>query len=264
MFLDKVKIYTYTVESTQLSESLPHDLFFLINSGKESVMRNKNCFLLVLTLSLIVMFSYAPKAQAAMGDSLLRLGSSGIDVVELQTKLNYLGYDVTKADGFFGSLTQKGVINFQTAQGLKADGLVGPITAITLNNTYAAKIHLDKANAIIATSKQYLGIKYQWGGTSPITGFDCSGFVSYVFAKHDIILPRISRDQFNVGTLISFTNLVPGDIVFFSFAKNGIVDHDGIYIGSGQFINSSSSKGVTIYTLGAYWQSLFVGCKRVF
>lgn len=78
-----------------------------------------------------------------------------------------------------------------------------------------------------------------------------------------ISLPRISRDQYNVGTSVDFNNLQPGDLVFFSFAKNGIVDHDGIYVGNGQFINSSSSKGVTIYDLGPYWKSVYVGAKRV-
>ena len=119
-----------------------------------------------------------------------------------------------------------------------------------------------KASAIIATSKQYIGIKYVFGGTTP-TGFDCSGFVQYVFAKNGISLPRVSRDQYKIGTSVSFSNLQPGDLVFFSLAKNGVVDHEGIYVGSGQFINAASSKGVTIYTLGTYWKSAYVGAKRV-
>jgi cell wall-associated NlpC family hydrolase len=119
-----------------------------------------------------------------------------------------------------------------------------------------------KANAIIATGKQFIGVKYLYGGTTP-SGFDCSGFVQYTFAKNGISLPRVSRDQFKVGTSVSFNNLLPGDLVFFSLAKNGIADHEGIYVGNGQFINASSSKGVTIYTLGPYWQSSFVGAKRV-
>jgi cell wall-associated NlpC family hydrolase len=120
----------------------------------------------------------------------------------------------------------------------------------------------SKANAIIATAKQYIGVKYVYGGTTP-SGFDCSGFVQYVFAKNSMSLPRVSRDQYQVGTSVSFSNLNPGDLVFFSLAKNGVVDHMGIYVGNGQFINASSSKGVTIYTLGTYWKSAFVGAKRV-
>lgn len=119
-----------------------------------------------------------------------------------------------------------------------------------------------KASAIIATGKQYIGVKYVYGGTTP-SGFDCSGFVQYVFAKNGVSLPRVSRDQYHVGTSVSFSNLKAGDLVFFSLAKNGVVDHMGIYVGNGQFINASSSKGVTIYTLGTYWKSAFVGAKRV-
>jgi len=120
----------------------------------------------------------------------------------------------------------------------------------------------SKASALIATSKQYLGVNYVFGGTTP-SGFDCSGFVQHVFAKNGISLPRVSRDQFKVGTSISYSNLKAGDLVFFSLAKNGVVDHEGIYVGNGQFINASSSKGVTIYTLGSYWQSAYIGAKRV-
>lgn len=120
----------------------------------------------------------------------------------------------------------------------------------------------SKASAIIATSKQYIGVPYLYGGTTP-SGFDCSGFVQYVFAKNGMSLPRVSRDQYQIGTAVSFSNLKAGDLVFFSLANNGSVDHMGIYVGNGQFINASSSKGVTIYTLGSYWQSSFVGAKRV-
>lgn len=120
----------------------------------------------------------------------------------------------------------------------------------------------SKASAIIATGKQYLGVKYVFGGTTP-AGFDCSAFVQYVFAKNGMSLPRVSRDQYQVGTSVSFSNVKAGDLVFFSLAKNGIIDHVGISVGNGQFINASSSKGVTIYTLGTYWKSAFVGAKRV-
>ena len=120
----------------------------------------------------------------------------------------------------------------------------------------------SKASAIIATGKQYIGVPYLYGGTTP-AGFDCSGFVQYVFAKNGISLPRVWRDQFQVGTSVSFSNLQPGDLVFFSLAKNGVVDHEGIYVGNNQFLNAASSRGVTIYTLGSYWQSAYVGAKRV-
>jgi len=137
-----------------------------------------------------------------------------------------------------------------------------PSRSISTSMPSTASSPQTKASAIIATSRQFIGVNYQFGGTTP-SGFDCSGFVQYVFAKNDITLPRVSRDQFQVGTAISFANLKPGDLVFFGLAKSGVVDHEGIYVGNGQFINASSSKGITVYSLGSYWQSAFVGAKRV-
>jgi peptidoglycan DL-endopeptidase CwlO len=218
----------------------------------------------LLLVVILFVFGLTQTAQASLGDTLLKAGSTGADVVQLQTELNYLGYNVGATDGIFGSMTKAGVITFQTTESLSADGIVGPITAKALTTAYTEKLSSSKANAIVATAEKYLGTPYQWGGNSPATGFDCSGFVEYVFAQNGITLPRISRDQYTVGTPVDFSNLQPGDLIFFSVANNGIVDHDGIYIGNNQFINSSSSKGVTIYPIGPYWKSVYLGAKRVF
>lgn len=218
---------------------------------------------------IIFVFSLPTLAQASLGDSTLKLGYRGPDVVELQTKLNYVGFNVGKADGIFGSMTKQSVINFQRAYSLGVDGIVGPMTVKALKAAYLKQSQIQtqppqKVDSIIATAKQYLGVKYQWGGTTPQTGFDCSGYTSYVFAQNGISLPRISRDQYTIGTKVAFEDLQRGDLVFFSFAGNGIVSHVGIYLGEGQFINASSSKGVTVYAIGPYWKSVYVGARRVF
>ncbi|HZK53951.1 MAG TPA: NlpC/P60 family protein [Desulfosporosinus sp.] len=129
-------------------------------------------------------------------------------------------------------------------------------------STPPASTHTSTSSSLIGTAKQYIGVPYVYGGTTP-SGFDCSGFTQYVFAKHGKSLPRVARDQAKSGTSVSFSHLKAGDLVFFSFAKNGVADHVGISVGNGEFINASSSKGVTIYTLGTYWKSVYLGARRV-
>jgi len=109
----------------------------------------------------------------------------------------------------------------------------------------------DLRQQIVDYSKKLLGIKYKYGG-STTSGFDCSGFVSYVFKKFGITLPRASKDMGNSGVAVKKENLKPGDLVFFDTngGLNGI-NHVGIYIGDGKFIHASSyiGKKVTISSL---------------
>jgi len=106
-------------------------------------------------------------------------------------------------------------------------------------------------------------VPYVWGGTSPSSGFDCSGFTHYVFLQHGITIPRVSRDQFKSGSSVAYSNLKQGDLVFFSLDGDNIADHVGIYIGGGQFIHASSSKGVMISSFSNYWTSYYLGARRV-
>ncbi|MBQ7817508.1 MAG: C40 family peptidase [Oscillospiraceae bacterium] len=124
---------------------------------------------------------------------------------------------------------------------------------------YSAK---PTASAIIATAKKYIGVPYVWGGSTP-NGFDCSGFVQYVFNAHGITLPRTSKQQYGVGTSVSKSNLKPGDLVFFNTEGSG-VSHLGIFIGNNQFIHASTSKGVVISSLSnTYWAPRYYGAKRI-
>ncbi|MDN3017647.1 NlpC/P60 family protein [Paenibacillus sp. BSR1-1] len=113
------------------------------------------------------------------------------------------------------------------------------------------------ASAVIAYAKQFLGVPYVWGGSTP-SGFDCSGFTSYVFRNAaGINLPRVSRDQQNVGTRISPSQVQPGDLVF----RGNPAYHVGIYIGNGQYIHAPQTGDVV--KIAKYDPSKFSSAARV-
>jgi hypothetical protein len=115
--------------------------------------------------------------------------------------------------------------------------------------------------AIIETAKTYIGTRYLWGGTTP-NGFDCSGFMFYIFGLHGIELNRSSRCQARMGTAVTRDELEPGDLVFFGSTSR--INHAGMYIGGGQFIHSSSDAtgGVRICSLNAAHMT-FVTARRI-
>lgn len=116
---------------------------------------------------------------------------------------------------------------------------------------------------ILNTAKSYLGVPYVWGGTSP-SGFDCSGYINYVFGKHGINLPRTAQQMYkSLGTLKGGASA--GDIVFFSESGKGIT-HAGISLGNGKYIHSSSgsTRGVIISDFSSSWaKRTYVGAKSV-
>lgn len=123
--------------------------------------------------------------------------------------------------------------------------------------------HAQSADSIIASAKKHLGVRYVFGGTTP-SGFDCSGFLRYVFNENGIQLPRTASEQYNVGTPVAKSALQKGDLVFFETYKRG-PSHSGIYLGDGTFISATSSKGVAIVSLNDpyYWGPRYIGAKRV-
>jgi len=119
---------------------------------------------------------------------------------------------------------------------------------------------------LIQDAKYFKGGKYVWGGTSP-DGFDCSGYVQYLYRKHHIILPRTALAQSNMGQEVRLNELQKGDLLFFLTDKSrGIpITHVGIYLGNGEFIHAASKKkGIIISPLfSGHYADTFVSARRV-
>ena len=108
------------------------------------------------------------------------------------------------------------------------------------------------------------GTKYKYGGSSPETGFDCSGFVQYVFKQSvNLSLPRSTFAQSQYGKAIAKQDIQAGDLVFFNTVKNTI-SHVGIYMGDNRFIHAPNTKGqVRIEPLVGYWAQRYSGAQRL-
>ena len=155
----------------------------------------------------------------------------------------------------------------------KSNGQIGWVSAqyISLNNDQqdssneATDENIDKADKVVALAEKQIGKPYVWGAEGP-DSFDCSGLVYYVYKEAvGINLPRVSRDQYNVGTYVSKENLKPGDLVFSSTNDAGTITHVGIYVGDNKMIHSpNSGKNVEKVDLSNnYWKNCYVGAKRV-
>jgi peptidoglycan DL-endopeptidase CwlO len=111
---------------------------------------------------------------------------------------------------------------------------------------------------VVGIAMRYLGVPYVWGGSSP-RGFDCSGFVMYVFAQIGVSLPHSSYAMYGMGIPVSYSQLQPGDLVFFAGAS-----HMGIYIGGGQFVHAPHTGDVVkISSMSGWYSSTFVGGRRI-
>ena len=117
--------------------------------------------------------------------------------------------------------------------------------------------------AVISLALSLQGTPYRNGGSDP-SGFDCSGFVQWVFAQQGLALPREVRQQYLVGEEIESDEVRPGDLVFFETVSSG-ASHVGIALGGGEFVHAPSSRGVvrTERYTGSYWAGRWVGARRV-
>jgi cell wall-associated NlpC family hydrolase len=145
------------------------------------------------------------------------------------------------------------------------------VTAVTAGRRWSSPRAVVSASAarVLATADRYVGTRYRYGGESPAEGFDCSGFVQFVFGRHGVELPRTSSQQVSAGRAAprEITALQPGDLVFFAAGGRG-VDHVAIYAGDGRIIHASAGAGNVRYDgidtdRGEWLLRHFVTARRV-
>ena len=231
----------------------------------------------------------------------LTMNSSGPEVVAVQQKLKDLGYNIKKVSGVYDNSTKRAVLAFQRDNKIKLSGNVDEKTMKAINTLRPGAVKAEspkpavkpstdtnsktdkpaattkpkyvpesqpflpksKVNGIIATAKKYIGVKYVSGGTTP-KGFDCSGYVQYVFKQNGFTVPRTADVQYKLGKYAPVSKLEPGDLVFFHTDSSAGVSHCGIYLGNGKFIHASSSKGIRIDELSnEYWKKAFTAGKHI-
>ena len=211
----------------------------------------------------------APAATSAPEVRALRMGMRGAAVRGLQRELRKHGVRL-RADGVFGRVTRAAVRRVQMKLGLKVTGVADralleelglapkaepapvpePAAAVATAPVPEAPPAEEPAGRtdVVGFARTLLGIPYRSAGADP-SGFDCSGFVLYVFKEFGIEMPRSSHEQFAAFPTVPREELQPGDVVFF----NGL-GHDGIYIGKGRFIHSSKPGDVVkVSRLDADW-----------
>lgn len=175
-------------------------------------------------------------------------------------------YTVKSGDSLWQIASKHGlsVQQLKSINGLTSNEiLVGQVLKLSTDGTTAPTPEVNKSlnvDALITESKKYLGVPYVWGGTSP-NGFDCSGFLHYVFGKTGVSIPRTVETIY--GATSTVTTPQPGDLVFYSTYKSG-TSHAGIYIGDNKFIHAGTSTGVTITDMdNPYWKARYLGAKKV-
>jgi cell wall-associated NlpC family hydrolase len=134
-----------------------------------------------------------------------------------------------------------------------------PLRRRHLMSVPAADVRGALGARVVSYARHFLGVHYSWGGTSPRTGFDCSGLVRYVYAHFGIELPHSSWADLGLGHRVTRDGLQPGDLVFFAGAS-----HVGIYAGGGRFIDAPHSGAVVqITTMHGWYGASYYGARRV-
>ena len=190
------------------------------------------------------------------------------DKVEITGQLD--GWYQIKINGKTGYVSSKYISDTKATETTSRSGSTIKEEKVTPmeveeKTTNSTTSNTNKGTSVVEYAKNYLGCKYVSGGSSPTTGFDCSGFKSYVYKNFGVSLSRSSKGQINDGVAVSRSDLQPGDIVVFNNSGNSVIGHVGIYIGGDNFIHAANpSQGVTITSLSSsYYSKRYVGARRV-
>lgn len=228
-------------------------------------------------------------------------GVYGEDVKIVQEALQYFGYYKGNLDGIYGPLTENALQIAEEEHGIQlADEVTQESLETLYQETEEVEVEIEEPEpepepkkepiqaeeqvkekeevnedqqtikkvesesmnhtGTVEVARSFLGTPYVWGGESP-SGFDCSGFIQYVFQMQDIIIPRTVSDTWNFTQPVDSPSV--GDLVFFETYKPG-PSHMGIYLGDGKFIHAGESRGVEISELdNSYWQPRYLGAKRI-
>ena len=209
----------------------------------------------------------AAKASAAKTDKAQKVTvqQSNWRLKVAQQKLKVLGFSEERPSGKMTQATTTALKSFQKQHRLKAHGELDDATYKKLTwEAFTKKEGIQKLQGkeVVSRAAKYQGVPYVFGGTTP-KGFDCSGYVQYVFKDCKATLPRLADEQALKGVFVTQKQLRPGDLVFFTTYLPG-ASHVGIYAGSGKFWSASSSRGVILSSLqDDYWKKRYYGARRV-
>ncbi|WP_291319833.1 NlpC/P60 family protein [Desulfonatronospira sp.] len=165
--------------------------------------------------------------------------------------------------GNFSSRRQAG----QKAEDLKSRGMLKEYFVVVPESYPSARVDEKGTDYVrsrlVQTAREFIGVPYKWGGSSPDSGFDCSGLTMVVYRHNGLDLPRVAARQYQSGTPVSRNSLQKGDLVFFDTRGSGKVTHVGIYTGNGRFIHApSSGRDVTGASLSSpYFRSRYLGAR---
>jgi cell wall-associated NlpC family hydrolase len=144
----------------------------------------------------------------------------------------------------------------------RAGGALGAVdrrdTPLRRHASHASLVARQEAR-VVRFARRFLGVRYSYGGSSPGSGFDCSGFTRFVYAHFGIVLPHYSAAQFGMGRRVLRTRLQPGDLLFF----DGL-GHVGLYVGHGRFIHAPhTGTRVSIEQLAGWYSGRYDGARRL-